>query len=151
MLSRQPHFHCMWARSGFRGTKESLVEAGIFTKIFIKEKWFLGSYLCTHLFTGKKECQGTLPDTEAGKKLWCAPSRPYSRCIKPFRGWNVFLKGRFIGCTMIVQTCFNLPVKDSKYRAPLTVKTWPLLGITQEVHYLQFSLLFCVLTTWYVE
>lgn len=56
MLSRQLHFHCMWARSGFRGTKESPVQAGIFTEIFMKEKRFLGSYICTDLFTGKKEC-----------------------------------------------------------------------------------------------
>lgn len=70
-----------------------------------------------------------LPDTEAGKKLQCASSSLHSGCINPFQGWNAFLKGRFIGCTMIVQTFFNMVVKYSKYRAPLTAKIWALLGI----------------------
>lgn len=139
MLSRQPHFHCMWARSCFRGTKENPVQAGIFTKIFIKEKLFLGSYLRMGLFTGKKGHQGMLPDTEAGKKLHCTPSSPHSRCIEPSQAQKAFLKCRFIGWTTIVQTFFNTPVKDSKYRALLTVKIWPLLGVTEKVHRLQFS------------
>lgn len=69
-----------------------------------------------------------LPDTGAGRKSQCAPFSQHSRCIKPFKDRNAFLKGRFIGCTMIVQTFFNMPVKDSKYTAPLTVKNMAFAG-----------------------
>lgn len=106
------------------------MQAGIFTKKFIKEKRVLGSYLCTDLFTGKKECEGTLPDAEAGKKICYALSSPHIRCIKSFQGWKTYLKYGFTGCTMAVQTFLNMSVKDSKYGALLIVKIGALVVIT---------------------
>lgn len=57
---------------------------------------------------------------------------------------NALLEGRFSRCILIVQT-FDRPVKDSKYRAPLTVRTWPLLHIIGSALFTILS--FCVSTT----